>query len=84
MAVIFRLVTSLSRCLCCISSVFLVIQPINWCSSVSLYCLLNIAEVKSFALLKSSGGGQFYRRRLRLLTEYRILKYNADCRVDWY
>ena len=29
-----RLVKSLKRCLCCISSVFLVIQPIEKCSSV--------------------------------------------------
>ena len=73
-----RLVKSLSRCLCCISSVFLVIQCIEKCLSASFHCLHNVEEVKSFALVKSPGGGQFYGKRLRFLTEDRILKYNAD------
>ena len=73
-----RLVKSLARCLCCISSVFLVIQSIEKCSSVSFHCFRNDEEVKSFVLVKSPGGGQFYGKRLRLLSEDHILKYNAD------
>ena len=46
-----RLVKSLARCLCCISNVFLVIQSIEKCSSVSFHCLHNVEEVKSFVLL---------------------------------
>ena len=61
-----------------ISSVFLVIQSIEKCSSVSFHCFPNVEDVQSFVLVKSPGGGQFYRKRLRLLTEDRILKYNAD------
>ena len=67
-----RFVKSLTRCLCCISSVFLVIQSIEKCSSVSFHCLQNVEEVKSFVLVKSPGGGRFYGKRLRLLTEDRI------------
>ena len=61
-----RLVKSFARCLCCISSVFLVIQSIEKCSSVSFHCLHNVEEVKSFVLVKLPGGGQFYGKRLRL------------------
>ena len=39
-----RLVKSLVRCLCCISSVFLVIQSIERCSSVFFYCLINVEK----------------------------------------
>ena len=73
-----RPVKSLAQCLCCISSIFLVIQSIEKCSSVSFHCLHNVEEAKSFILVKSPGGGQFYGKHLRLLTEDRILKYNAD------
>ena len=51
---------------------------IEKCSSVSFHCLRNVEEVKSFVLVKSPGSGQFYGKRLRLLTEDCILKYNAD------
>ena len=61
-----RLVKSLARCLCCISSVFLVIQSIEKCSSVSFHCLPNVEEIKSFVLVKSPGDGQFYRKQLTI------------------
>jgi len=56
------------------SSVFWQLE--RW-SSLSFYCLLNVEEIIFFILLKSSGGGQFCRVRLRLLTEDHILKYNV-------
>ena len=73
-----KLVKSLAQCLCCISSVFLVIQSIEKCSSVSFHCFHNAEEVKSFVIVKFPGGGQFYGKHVRLLSEDRILKYNAD------
>ena len=47
-----RLVKSLAQCLWCISSVFLVIQSIEKCSSVSFHCLHNVEEVKIFRISK--------------------------------
>ena len=57
----------------CTFNLFIIIMMVSL-----FHCLHNVEEVKSFVLVKSPGGGRFYGKRLRLLTEDRILKYNAD------
>ena len=49
----FGLLNSLSRCLCWISNIFLVIKSIKKCSVVSFYSVLDDEEVKFLRILKS-------------------------------